>query len=280
MAEFNIDTLEARISSLQSQLEFFASALDDTNSEDPEWLATDLISLKGKTSMLVDEMRRVRKRMVGEGVRGSGAENDGGGSRRKRARLSIEGPGEESNGVRTGGLNGRKKDANGQEEVKAQKAENPSTARFAPGVHPRPTKQDKESSSTSSNPTSNDIPPATPTPDADVESEAGEYQVQYVDVTEEVNRRLRESRLRQLMDSPSTAKKRKLDAFEPPEDNGGDVEADGSDWSERYKSPTKKIRSSGQFEQMVKLNEGVKRGDGDGQEGEEEGRGAFKRRRV
>jgi hypothetical protein len=182
--------------------------------------------------------------------------------------LSIEGPAESVNGGQSGGLGGKK---NGR-VVSGAEAQN------LKGPFRRTTNGDTEGIDGSSNPVDTDVPSANPDTDtatgANANADAGEYRVQYVDVTEEVNRRLRESRLRQLMDSPSTAKKRKLDTYETPENDDGD--ADASDWSEKYKSPTKKIRSSGQFEQMVKLNEGVKRGEGR----EDEGRGSFKRRRI
>lgn len=80
--------------------------------------------------------------------------------------------------------------------------------------------------------------------------------VQHVDVTEEVNRRLQESRLRRLMQNPSTAQKRKYDAYEEaprPEDPvGADEEGpkDSHSTGESEQTPTKRLRGSGVFEQM------------------------------
>lgn len=111
-----------------------------------------------------------------------------------------------------------------------------------------------------------------------------EYQVQYVDVTEEVNRRLRESRLRQLRDSPSTSQKRKRDGVEvvrrgevTAEEEAGNAE----DMFASLRSPTKKLKAFGQFEQVLKPKEGVKRGDENGDARERpEGREEVKRRRL
>lgn len=106
--------------------------------------------------------------------------------------------------------------------------------------------------------------------------------MQYVDVTEEVNRRLRESRLRQLMDSPSTAQKRKFDAYgDGRGDDGGGEETEGILGEGR--SPVKRLRSVGQFEGVVTAKEGLKRtGENEGGEGDgrEDGREDVKRRKI
>lgn len=60
--------LDKHIANLQAQLTSLAETLDATEPNDPEWLATDLITLKGSTNMLVDNMRRFRKRAVNEGL--------------------------------------------------------------------------------------------------------------------------------------------------------------------------------------------------------------------
>ena len=107
--------------------------------------------------------------------------------------------------------------------------------------------------------------------------------VQQVDVTEEVNRRLRESRLRRLMETPRTSQKRKYDAFE---DYGseGTVEAEEEglkSWcsgSEFERTPTKRLKSSGTFEQLGKRKDNDHLRENEKEELDP--REDFKRRRV
>ena len=105
------------------------------------------------------------------------------------------------------------------------------------------------------------------------------YVGQHVDVTEEVNRRLRESRLRRLMDSPSTSQKRKRGAFEDMNvDNTGDVEDEEDENADIRRTPTKKLRASGSFEPALKRKEtGLVHGDYDEHDSQPSN---FKRRRV
>ncbi|KAH7132636.1 hypothetical protein B0J11DRAFT_522180 [Dendryphion nanum] len=221
MSSFSITDLDSHIANLQSQLTFLASALDATDHTDPEWLASDLITLKGKTSMLSDDMRRVRKRMANEGVRVKERPAN------KRSRLSIEGSKRESlTNEDPGGQITPTKRADGDLEQSGIK-----------GSANKSTEDD------------------------------GGYQVQYIDVTEEVNRRLRESRLRQLMNSPITSQKRKFEALEGADDvELGDTPGetgvqDGSGLDlDVFKSPTKKIRTSGAFTQVASLNGGFRAG--------------------
>lgn len=109
------------------------------------------------------------------------------------------------------------------------------------------------------------------------------YVVQHVDVTEEVNRRLRESRLRRLMETPSTAQKRKFNAYdEARSESAAETEDEvgsrgGLSGSEFERTPTKRLKSSGTFERTGKRKE-----NGYAPESCEqpEGRSIFKRRRV
>jgi hypothetical protein len=98
------------------------------------------------------------------------------------------------------------------------------------------------------------------------------YVVQHIDVTEEVNRRLRESRLRRLMETPSTSQKRKFDRFEDTkEESGTGLEEDQrnpSSAGDTERTPTKRLRFSGSFEQT---STGKRKGDHQAQ-GEEHGR--------
>lgn len=121
--------------------------------------------------------------------------------------------------------------------------------------------------------------------------EDGGYQVQYIDVTEEVNRRLRESRLRQLAESPSTSQKRKYDDIETEEVEGQDTEAgepkEGAGLElDILRSPTKKIRTSGVFTQVTNLNGSLNASIGKKEDDVKDGpdgrldRGTVKRRRL
>jgi hypothetical protein len=97
------------------------------------------------------------------------------------------------------------------------------------------------------------------------------YVVQHIDVTEEVNRRLRESRLRRLMETPSTSQKRKFDNFEDTKEEGGtgpeEDQRNPSSAGDTERTPTKRLRFSGSFEQTT----GKRKGDHQTQ-GEERGR--------
>lgn len=107
-----------------------------------------------------------------------------------------------------------------------------------------------------------------------------EYEGQHVDVSEEVNRRLHESRLRRLMNSPSTAQKRKYDAFEDTRmGSGGDTEDDREELLDRDRSPTKRLRASGTFESVLlkRKESGLSRADSDERNGE---KANFKRRKM
>lgn len=106
-------------------------------------------------------------------------------------------------------------------------------------------------------------PPAQP-PTPKQPNPENDYVVQHIDVTEEVNRRLQESRLRRLMDSPSTSQKRKYNADTRGLERGegeGDLENEAAELLDRERSP-KKLRASTEFEERLKRKEGVARGEG------------------
>lgn len=98
------------------------------------------------------------------------------------------------------------------------------------------------------------LPGQSPTPHAKSTQAEETHLVQHVDVTEEVNRRLQESRLRRLMLAPSTAQKRKYDEYEDVPQPEGPGAADEEHLKGQYsgaepeKTPTKRLRSSGTFE--------------------------------
>jgi hypothetical protein len=110
------------------------------------------------------------------------------------------------------------------------------------------------------------------------------YVVEHIDVTAQVNRRLQESRLRRLMETPSTAQKRKRDALEDTRSESA-AESEDGDWSRNGYSgsdydgtPTKRLKSSGTFEQMLKRKEN---GEADtASDARFPDREDFKRRRV
>lgn len=103
------------------------------------------------------------------------------------------------------------------------------------------------------------------------------YVVQQIDITEEVNRRLQESRLRRLMETPSTAQKRKRDDDEDtPMQSGTDTEATprtANDGNSDDPTPTKRARLSGNFEQNGKRAR-------DGNENHSRPGNSFKRRKY
>jgi hypothetical protein len=123
-----------------------------------------------------------------------------------------------------------------------------------------------------------------PTPRARAAQPDNGYVTEHIDVTEEVNKRMQESRLRRLMETPSTAQKRKRNALEENRsESAGDAGFDdasrnGFNSSERDGTPTKRLKSSGTFEQVLKRKE-----DGDPAGAGEErfpDRTGFKRRRI
>ena len=90
-----------------------------------------------------------------------------------------------------------------------------------------------------------------------------------VDVTEEVQRRLREARLRRLRDEPSTSHKRKFGVYEGGESGNGGADgsgagaggedAKGGEADEEGGSARKRMRASGRFESIA---EKMKRKEG------------------
>jgi hypothetical protein len=231
---FNLDEIDQHMANLRSTLRFFSDALEKTDHNSPEWLATDLLSLRNQTGRLTDGMQKFADQLQAEGLaeRKPQASN-------KRTRLSLEG-------------------AN----------------RPAPSSTPLPSSPQMPNSTTA--------PHTQPQPRHQHQptSPHEEYEVQRIDVTEEVNRRLREARLRRLGDSPGTSQKRKFGAYESMESWGeteGSTEREDMDMG---RSPTKRIRASGTFEPiagvMKRKEEGITLGfEGVGKEE----RGNAKRRK-
>ncbi|KAJ4376233.1 hypothetical protein N0V83_001516 [Neocucurbitaria cava] len=206
MSGLSLEDFDKHIEALRTQLQFLNESLEATDHHAPDWLATDLISLRNKSGRLQDDMKRFRDQLDSEGL-----------------------------------------------AVKKNQAVSPPLAQS-------PTPRGKP-----------------------VPAEEDTYVVQHIDVTEEVSRRLRESRLRRLMDTPSTAQKRKYNAYEDQgTESAVDAEDDGSragcSGSEYERTPTKRLKSSGTFEQVGKRKE-----NGNERPSEEErfgSRADFKRRRL
>ncbi|KAF1849366.1 uncharacterized protein K460DRAFT_331268 [Cucurbitaria berberidis CBS 394.84] len=220
MGRLSLEDFDKHIDALRTQLQFLNETLKATDHNAPDWLATDLISLRNKSGRLQDDMKRFRDQLDSEGL----AEKK---AKPSNKRLSIEAP---------------------KPSISTPKSHTPTSQNQAisPPIEQSPTPRGKP-----------------------VQAEET-YVVQHIDVTEEVNRRLRESRLRRLMETPSTAQKRKYNAYEEPKsESAAETEDDGSrggySGSEYEKTPTKRLKSSGTFEQAGKRKE-----DGKGRPDEEE----------
>lgn len=59
--------MDKHIENLRAQLQFFNGALEATDHTAPDWLATDLVSLRNKSGRLHDEMQRFRAQLETEG---------------------------------------------------------------------------------------------------------------------------------------------------------------------------------------------------------------------
>ncbi|PSN65837.1 hypothetical protein BS50DRAFT_574342 [Corynespora cassiicola Philippines] len=227
MATFSLDDFDAHIEHLRSQLRFFTESLDATDHKTPDWLSSDLLSLRNKTGRLQDEMQRFRDQLESEGI--ATKQNS-----KKRSRLSIENT-ESSASKRTA-----------QASSEGDHKPTPIPSHISPPI------------------------PKSPGP----EEFEDDYYVEHVDITAEVQRRLRENRVRRLMDTPSKAQKRKFDDTVLSE--GAETEEDRSTVGER--TPTKRIKTSGGMEGSFKRKEtGLASGDTDDTNGEKV---AVKKRRV
>ncbi|CAO2651943.1 Nn.00g002260.m01.CDS01 [Neocucurbitaria sp. VM-36] len=233
MSRLSLEDFDKHIEALRAQLQFLNETLEATDHNAPDWLATDLISLRNKSGRLQDDMKRFRDQLDSEGLT------------EKRAKIS-----------------------NKRLSIEGSKA---STS--TPKSHPPSSKNQAIS------------PPLeqSPTPRSKPVSVEETYVVQHIDVTEEVNRRLQASRLRRLMETPSTSQKRKYNAYEEPRSGGAaELEDDGSrggySGSEYERTPTKRLKSSGAFEQVGKRKENDNRRPDE--EERLENRADFKRRKL
>ncbi|KAH9866974.1 hypothetical protein IAQ61_007564 [Plenodomus lingam] len=234
MTRLSLEDFDRHIESLRAQLQFLNESLEGTDHNAPDWLATDLLSLRNKSGRLHDDMKRFRDELDRQGLAEKKAKTS-------QKRLSIE----------------------GSKAARSSPISQPSTTRksaISPPVDQSPTPKGK------------------PTQNAD------EYVVQHIDVTKEVNRRLRESRLRRLMETPRTAQKRKYNAFDEPRSESAtetDDEAGsrgGYSGSEYERTPTKRLKSTGAFEQTGKRKDNGHAAAGTNEQHQD--RSSFKRRKV
>ncbi|XPS78901.1 hypothetical protein M3J09_010899 [Ascochyta lentis] len=233
MSKFSLDDLDKHIENLRAQLQFLNEGLDATDHNAPDWLATDLLSLRNKSGRLQDDMKRFRDQLESEGLATKKTKN-------VNKRLSIEG-------------------------AKASDPPEPSVKKVRLSIP-------GSEGTTEIRPTDNDL-----TSRANVAQSDATYVVQHIDVTEEVNRRLQESRLRRLMETPSTAQKRKRDDDEDTRmESGAEAGPEprgGYDGNNDDPTPTKRVRTSGAFERATKR-------ELDGDEGQDGTENRFKRRKY
>jgi hypothetical protein len=63
-----LQDFDRHIENLRTQLQFLNEGLDATDHNAPDWLATDLISLRNKSGRLQDDMKRFRDQLQTEGL--------------------------------------------------------------------------------------------------------------------------------------------------------------------------------------------------------------------
>jgi hypothetical protein len=63
-----LQDFDKHIENLRAQLQFLNEGLDATDHNAPDWLATDLISLRNKSGRLQDDMKRFRDKLQSEGL--------------------------------------------------------------------------------------------------------------------------------------------------------------------------------------------------------------------
>lgn len=217
-------------------MQFLNEGLDATDHNAPDWLATDLLSLRNKSGRLQDDMKRFRDQLESEGLA------------TKKVCSSVRVSEEPSSQPQTKTAN--EKAANKRLSLEASKADEASETSTKKVRLSIPGSNEKNEV----RPADEDI--ARRPSAASTTTTESTYVVQHIDITEEVNRRLQESRLRRLMETPSTAQKRKRDDDEDtPMQSGTDTEVTprtGYDCKSDDPTPTKRARLSEDFEQTGK----------------------------
>ncbi|KAF2181937.1 hypothetical protein K469DRAFT_712997 [Zopfia rhizophila CBS 207.26] len=271
-----LSDFDTHIESLRSQWSFLVQTLDATDAETPSWLAKDLIILRNQTNKLQTNMERVRVQL-GDGSAGS--KRGDGGLREAQA-----------DGTNDFGRNGYASDNERRvlhgtkRKASSERVKSPKRLSLTNGneisKETEPELQGQEPTSSIPLPSNGDNAhsPTDPTASEQPEQEE-EPLVQYEDITQEVQKRLREKRIQDLMDSPASAKKRKHAEFEY--DGAGNTEQSETERSEapsECRSPVKKLRLQGQMDQSLKRKEtGLARGDVDERAGEPDNRKRVKR---
>lgn len=64
----SIQDFDRHIDNLRAQLQYLNEGLEATDYNAPDWLATDLISLRNKSGRLQDDMKRFRDQLQSEGL--------------------------------------------------------------------------------------------------------------------------------------------------------------------------------------------------------------------
>lgn len=66
MSSFSLEAFDSHIENLRTQLQFLNGILSDHNA--PDWVATDLVSLRNKSGRLQDDMQKFRDQLDNEGL--------------------------------------------------------------------------------------------------------------------------------------------------------------------------------------------------------------------
>lgn len=68
MTNVPFQAFDRHIANLRAQLQYLNEALEATDHNAPDWLATDLLSLRNKSGRLQDDMQRFKEKLEGEGL--------------------------------------------------------------------------------------------------------------------------------------------------------------------------------------------------------------------
>jgi hypothetical protein len=66
-SHIKLQDFDKHIANLRTQLQFLNGALEVTDHNAPDWLATDLISLRNKSGRLQDDMQRFKDQLESKG---------------------------------------------------------------------------------------------------------------------------------------------------------------------------------------------------------------------
>ena len=252
---YNLDDIDTHLANLRSTLRFFTEALEHTDHNSPDWLATDLLSLRNSSGRLQDGLQQFREHVLAEGL----AEKKVWVKSQLQAMPQSESHSKPSSSTQpkpqpSHEADSQLPDLTAQAAHISLQAQTPVKSRNRLSLHgsehaPTPEGTPRPSSPPPRVPSRVQTPNGAPREQTEERNESPqeEYPIQRIDVTEEVQRRLREARLRRLMDNPSTAHKRKFGDMEGVESTGdgaaGEAAAHEETWTAR-----KRVRASGTFE--------------------------------